>query len=263
LFCPSTDTIIRLNRSRPNPITADRSYINDPNLPAPRSNLNRTFTIQGPSALFPLLQPLPAARSRTAAELGRSSVIPSRRALISNLQRDSRNSRHGECKGRALTGRDDESMAVHGRRLLRGEERAGEKFPEHQQVAHRLNPHTAPLDHDHPPAGTIGALLPLSVAKSGGGTLTLTRLSRFTGIAARWRDVQRPRRRRYLSSARMSREVATEYPSEIHARGGQPTDTRVRIGSNPGSSSAMRGIEGDGGYGISWRPGKRRTRGVR
>ena len=82
LICPSTDTIIRLNRSRPNPITADRSYINDPNLPAPRSNLNRTFTIQGPSALFPLLQPLPAAMSRTAAELGRSWPNPTpRRAL--------------------------------------------------------------------------------------------------------------------------------------------------------------------------------------
>jgi hypothetical protein len=67
--------------SRPKHPTV-RSYINGPNLPAPRSNLNRTFTIQGPSALFPLLQPLPAAMSRTAAELGRSWPNPTpRRAL--------------------------------------------------------------------------------------------------------------------------------------------------------------------------------------
>ena len=70
--------------SRPKHPTV-RSYINGPNLPAPRSNLNRTFTIQGPSALFPLLQPLPAAMSRTAAELGRSWPNPTPRRANSKI----------------------------------------------------------------------------------------------------------------------------------------------------------------------------------
>jgi hypothetical protein len=70
--------------SRPKHPTV-RSYINGPNLPAPRSNLNRTFTIQGPSALFPLHQPLPAAMSRTAAELGRSWPNPTPRRANSKI----------------------------------------------------------------------------------------------------------------------------------------------------------------------------------
>jgi hypothetical protein len=72
--------------SRPKHPTV-RSYINGPNLPAPRSNLNRTFTIQGPSALFPLLQPLPAAMSRTAAELGRSWPNPTPRRAQTPIRR--------------------------------------------------------------------------------------------------------------------------------------------------------------------------------
>jgi hypothetical protein len=69
----------------------------------------------------------------------------------------------------------------------------------------------------------------------------------------------------WFSAAVRSRREREGEDSATHlcATNKGPTNTRVRIGSNLGSSSAMRGIEGDGGYGISWRPGKRRTRGVR
>jgi hypothetical protein len=45
-----------------------------------------------------------------------------------------------------------------------------------------------------------------------GGTQPSLPLSRFTGIAVGWRNVQRPRRRSYLSSARTSREVDRGLP---------------------------------------------------
>jgi hypothetical protein len=60
---------------------------------------------------------------------------------------------------------------VHGQRLFRGGERAGEKFLEHQQVTHRLNLLTAPPNHDQPLAGPIGVLIPLLAVNRGGGFL--------------------------------------------------------------------------------------------
>ena len=62
--------------SRPKHPTV-RSYINGPNLPAPRSNLNRTFTIQGPSALFPLRPPVrPGTGHRDGAIAGNTVGRP-------------------------------------------------------------------------------------------------------------------------------------------------------------------------------------------
>jgi hypothetical protein len=73
---------------------------------------------------------------------------------------------------------------------------------------------------------------------SSGGPQPSHSLSRFTGIAVRWRDVQRPRRRRYLSSARMSREVDHGIP-ERDSRARRGHDARHARDSGEGGSDTQ------------------------
>jgi hypothetical protein len=73
---------------------------------------------------------------------GRSSATPSRRALYSNLKCESYSARHGERRGRVLTGRDE------AQRSDRGEWVVCDGFSHRREIHRALAAHRPRIPHD-------------------------------------------------------------------------------------------------------------------